>query len=156
MNTLDINGHSFSFDLPSGESLHLKDYAGKFILVINTASGCGFTKQYAKMQELHSQFADKLLVIAVPSNDFGKQEPLNDQEIKTFCQLNYNTTFPITKKQAVKGDDAHPFFKWVASVSSKPKWNFYKYLLGPDGNLIGSFSSMTTPTSKKIITLLVD
>jgi glutathione peroxidase len=144
-----INAHAFSFTAIDGQrELRLGDYAGKYILIVNTASLCGFTKQYKWLQEFYSQNQDRLVVLGVPSNDFGDQEPDDEKAIKNFCEVNFRITFPMTQKYAVTGDDAHPFYVWAAAQFSnplaKPRWNFHKYLIGPDGNLVDWFSSATT------------
>lgn len=134
--------------------INLSDYKDKVILVVNTASLCGFTKQYAELQTLYETYKDKgLVIIAVPSNDFGKQEPGSGAEIKSFCETNFNITFPITSKVDVEGKNSHPFFSLTRKefgFLSGPKWNFYKYLIGKDGKLITWFSSFTKPMSKKM------
>lgn len=153
------NAHSFSFQkIDNSGPLNLSSYKGKVIMIVNTASLCGFTKQYAELQTLYETYKDRgLVIIAVPSNDFGSQEPGDGEEIKTFCETNFNITFPLTQKVDVKGDKAHPFFIWThkeLGMLSGPKWNFYKYLIDKNGKLIGWFSSFTKPTSKKIINLI--
>ena len=122
---------------------------------MNTASLCGFTKQYAALQELWRRYErDGLVVIAVPSNDFGEQEPQADGEIRTFCQGVFGVTFPIASKQPVVGVDAHPFYQWAAGAmgpAGVPTWNFHKYLVGRDGQLARSFSTKLSPTSPEMI-----
>ena len=119
--------------------------------MVNTASRCGFTKQYADLQDLWERFQEcGLVVLGVPSNDFGSQEPGSEREIKTFCEVNFNVDFPMTSKVQVKGDDAHPFYRWAGGevgALGKPRWNFHKYLIGPDGRLVEWFSTPTKPTS---------
>lgn len=152
------NAHDFSFINQDGSTLALKDYSGKFILVVNTASQCGFTKQYKDLETLWQMFKDKnLLVIAVPSNNFGGQEPGTNEEIKEFCTSQFNITFPVVKKVDVIGDNAHPFYKWAATTTGflgSPKWNFHKFLIGPDGELVDYFVSTTSPTSTAITSKL--
>ena len=147
--------HSFSFPAIDGGDINLADFAGKTVLIVNTASACGFTGQYDGLQSLWETYRDKgLVVLAVPSNDFGAQETGTNDQIKSFCEVNFNIDFPITEKQTVKGDEAHPFFTWVVSElgkASRPRWNFYKYLIGPDGRAIEWYSSMTSPESRKLI-----
>ena len=157
-----INAHDFSFDsIIDGAQINLADFKGQTVMIVNTASLCGFTKQYDDLQKLYETYKDQnFTVIGVPSNDFGGQEPGSEEDIKEFCETNFNITFPMTAKQIVSGDNAHPFYKWAANqkqggfLSSKPRWNFHKYLIGPDGNLIGSFGSMTNPMSDKITSLI--
>lgn len=149
------NAYDFSFKSINGSSaINLSDYKGKVIMVVNTASLCGFTKQYSELQELYDKYKEQgLVVIAVPSNDFGKQEPGSSAEIQTFCETNFGITFPIAEKVTVQGKMSDPFFAWTRAelgFLSGPKWNFYKYLIGKDGTLITYFSSFTKPMSKKI------
>lgn len=144
----------YQFTTIEGEPFRLRDYRGKAILVVNTASRCGFTPQYAGLQALWEKYRDRgLIVIAVPSNDFAGQEPLDGTAIKEFCKLNYNVTFPIMDKVHVKGDDAHPFYQQVRKTfgfTGAPRWNFHKYLINADGEMVDWFSSMTSPESSKI------
>lgn len=147
--------HAFAFTSIEGEPLPLSGFEGKAVLVVNTASRCGFTKQYADLQELWERFQERgLVVLGVPSNDFGSQEPGSEQEIKTFCEVNFSVDFPMTSKVRVKGDDAHPFYLWAGDevgALGKPRWNFHKYLIAPDGRLVEWFSTPTKPTSSKIV-----
>jgi len=149
------SAHDFNFTAIEGDPLPFAQFAGKAVLVVNTASQCGFTPQYAELADLWARYRDKgLVVLAVPSNDFGGQEPGNESEIKEFCEVNYGIDFPMTDKEHVKGADAHPFYKWAASQFgplSKPRWNFHKYLVAPDGQLAGWFSTITSPTSDKVV-----
>ena len=143
------------FEDINGNNVKLSDFPGKIILIVNTASYCGFTKQYKGLQELTNKFSsDELSVIAVPSNDFGGQEPGNKEEIKDFCEGIYGVTFPIMSKQKVLGKDKHSFYNWIESnYGSKklPRWNFHKYLINRDGELLHSISSRTAPSSSKFI-----
>jgi glutathione peroxidase len=144
-----MSAHEFEFQSIDGKKLKLKDFAGKPILVVNTASECGLTPQYKGLQALYDKFRDRgLVVLGVPSNDFGAQEPGNEAEIKTFCEERYRVTFPMTAKYAVIGAGRHPFYKWVtdqAGEGAAPRWNFHKYLVGADGALAGTFPSKMTP-----------
>lgn len=141
----------FSFKSIDGSDMALSQWRGKALLVVNTASFCGFTKQYAGLQELWSKYEDKgLVVIGVPSNDFGEQEPKSEGEIKKFCEGAFGVTFPLTEKQAVLGETAHPFYKWAAAAAGPPAWNFHKYLIGRDGRLVQAFSSRMTPASEEL------
>ncbi len=146
--------HDFVFSRLTGGELPLKDFAGKAILVVNTASACGYTPQYAELEALWQANKDKgLVVLGVPCNQFGGQEPGSEAEIGAFCSKNYGVTFPMTAKADVKGKTAHPFYKWAneeAGLLGKPKWNFHKYLIGRDGAFIDWFSSQTKPTGPKI------
>lgn len=147
--------HDFSFTSIDGTALPLSDFAGKAVLVVNTASKCGFTSQYDGLQALWETYRDRgLVVLGVPSNDFGSQEPGDESQIKEFCTVNFNISFPMTAKERVVGGGAHPFYTWareqVGFVGS-PKWNFHKYLIGPDGSVVGWFSSMTGPDSSRLV-----
>jgi glutathione peroxidase len=150
----DRTAYDFSFESLAGEPMPLAQYRGKALLIVNTASKCGFTPQYKGLQVLYDKYKSRgLVVIGVPSNDFGQQEPGTAQDIKKFCELNYGVTFPMTAKQVVTGDGAHPFYKWAYEVmgfGSTPKWNFHKYLIDTNGNMVDYFSSMTAPDSEKL------
>lgn len=148
------SAHAFAFTAIEGGPLPLSDFRGKVVLVVNTASFCGFTPQYEGLQALWERYRDRgLVVLGVPSNDFGAQEPGTEKEIKTFCEVNYNIDFPMTAKVEVRGENAHPFYKWAAGrVGSAgiPKWNFHKYLIGPAGDLAAWFPTRTEPTSREV------
>ncbi|MFT6699196.1 MAG: glutathione peroxidase [Porticoccaceae bacterium] len=132
------------------------DFKGKHILFVNVASKCGFTPQYKGLEELHNMYKDNLVVIGVPCNQFGSQEPGSSSEIEEFCEVNYGVSFLITEKIEVKGDDQHPIYQWLTSKklntkkSSSVKWNFQKYLVSPEGELIDYYFSITKPLSSKI------
>lgn len=149
-----MSAHDFSFNDIDGEPLELSRFAGQPILIVNTASECGYTPQYAELEKLWSGYrARGLVVLAVPSNDFGAQEPGTEAEIKQFCQANYAVDFPLTQKQRVIGGDAHPFYQWVVDEIGEvaaPKWNFHKYLVGPDGNLAGLWPAEVSPLDPEI------
>lgn len=136
--------------------IQLSDFKGKHILFVNVASKCGFTPQYKDLEELHKTYKDKLVVIGVPCNQFGKQEPGSSDEIQEFCQVNYGVSFLITEKIDVKGTNQHPLYAWLTSrklnnkKSSSVKWNFQKYLVSPEGKLIDYYFSITKPLSSKI------
>ena len=134
--------------------INLSDFKGKIILLVNVASKCGFTKQYTGLQELYEKYKDNgFVVLGVPSNQFGGQEPGTNDEIKNFCETNFNITFPITDKVNVKGDNAHTLYKWAKKNygnSTVPKWNFHKILINKDGKVHDTFSSFTEPLSEKI------
>ena len=140
----------------SGEAIDLNDFEGKKILFVNVASECGFTPQYAELQELYDSYQDRLIIIGLPCNQFGGQEPGDAKEIESFCQQNYGVTFLMTEKIDVKGDDQHPLYAWLTEKdlngvnSSSVKWNFQKYLVDENGAYIDVFFSMTKPTSEKI------
>jgi glutathione peroxidase len=152
-----ITAYGFSFQGLKGGDIRLADYAGKPILVVNTASLCGFTPQYAGLQQLWTQFRDRgLTIIGVPSNDFGGQEPGGASEITETAQQTYHVTFPITAKTSVKGPNAHPFYKWAAAErpADLPSWNFHKYLIGRDGHIADAFSSRIEPTDTRVATAI--
>jgi glutathione peroxidase len=144
----------FSFKDVQGSAINLADYKEKVILVVNVASRCGFTNQYEGLQSLWKTYRDKgLLVVGIPSNNF-RQEPGTNQEIKVFCETNFGIDFPITEKLSVIGADAHPFFVWAKKnhgSSAIPKWNFHKIIIGKNGKVTGTFTSITKPSSKKFI-----
>ncbi|MCR9256598.1 MAG: glutathione peroxidase [Alphaproteobacteria bacterium] len=149
-------GKAFDFEFTAidGDPMPLSEFKGKAVLVVNTASLCGFTGQYAGLQELYQSRADKgLVVIGVPSNNFGNQEPGTEEEIAEFCEARYQVTFPMTEKVDVVGDNAHPFYRWISAELGErraPRWNFYKYLISPEGAVVGSWPSTTKPTAKTI------
>jgi glutathione peroxidase len=148
-----MSAYDFSFDTLQGKPYPLKELAGRPLVVVNTASKCGFTPQYKGLEALwRDHKASGLVVIGVPSNDFGAQEPGDAAEIASFCELNYGVDFPMMAKVHVKGAEAHPFFKWAAKQGgflAAPKWNFFKYLVAKDGELAEWFSSVTGPDSGK-------
>ena len=149
-----MSAHDFEFTSIDGKPMKLAAFAGKPILVVNTASKCGLTPQYAGLQALADKYKDKLVVLGVPSNDFGGQEPGTEAQIQTFCDTNYKVTFPMTAKNTVVGANAHPLYKWAvtqAGGDAAPKWNFHKYLIGADGELFGTFGSKVTPTDPALI-----
>jgi glutathione peroxidase len=149
-----VDGSAFNFEFNSidGSPMKLEQWRGKVLLVVNTASFCGYTKQYAGLQQLWSKYEKQgLVVVGVPSNDFGGQEPKAEGEIKKFCQGAFGVTFPLTEKQVVTGDTAHPFYKWAtAGTGEAPGWNFHKYLIGRDGRLIASISTRAAPDSPSV------
>lgn len=140
----------------SGAPLSLSDFKGKFILLVNVASKCGFTPQYKGLQNLYDTHKNNLIIIGVPCNQFGKQEPGNASEIESFCEINYGVTFPITEKIDVKGSQQHQLYTWLTQknkngkMNSNVKWNFQKYLISPEGELIDYYYSITSSTSSKI------
>lgn len=150
----DKIAYDFSFEALSGAPLPLAQFKGKVLLVVNTASKCGFTPQYKQLEALYLRYKDQgLVVLGVPSNDFGGQEPGTPQEIKSFCEINYGVTFPLTSKNVVSGDGAHPFYQWAKQVlgaGAAPKWNFHKYLIDRKGHLVDYFGSMTAPDAGSI------
>jgi glutathione peroxidase len=150
-----VKAYAFSFPALSGPDIRLADYAGRPLLIVNTASLCGFTPQYAGLQELWSEFHDRgLMIIGVPSNDFGGQEPGGATEIAATAQHQYGVTFPIAAKAVVKGPNAHPFYKWAAEARPRdvPRWNFHKYLIGRDGYIAEAYAETVEPTDTRIKT----
>ena len=145
----------FGFISINGAAMPLTEFKGKVLLVVNVASFCGFTQQYAGLQALYERYETRgLVVIGVPANDFGEQEPGSNAEIKTFCEGAFNVTFPLTEKVVVKGATAHPFYRWARQTlgdSAVPRWNFHKYLVGRDGRLISAFSTNVEPQAPQVI-----
>lgn len=141
--------HEFSFTSIEGQPLSMASLKGKAVLVVNTASQCGLTPQYEGLEALYEALKDRgLVVLGVPSNDFGQQEPGSEAEVQAFCQKRYGVTFPLTSKQAVIGGAAHPLYRWIVGElgeGAAPKWNFHKYLIGKDGSIKGTFGSMVAP-----------
>jgi glutathione peroxidase len=144
-----MSAFDFSFRKIDGGDLPLAQWRGKPVLVVNTASECGFTPQYADLEALWQRYRDRgFVLLGVPSNDFGAQEPGSDAAIKGFCEKNYGVDFPLAAKEKVVGKDAHPFYRWVVAElgeAGAPRWNFHKYLVGPDGKLIGAWASRVKP-----------
>ena len=149
--------YDFKINSITGEEINFNDYKNKAILLVNVASYCGFTKQYADLQKLWEVYRDKgFVVIGVPSNSFN-QEKNSEKEIKKFCEVNFNINFPMTSIYEVKGDNAHEIYKWAMNNHGKsaiPKWNFHKILIGKDGKIVDTFVSFTSPTSKKITKII--
>ncbi len=145
--------YDFKINSITGDQIDLKDFKGKPILIVNTASYCGFTKQYNDMQELWEKYRDRgLIVLGVPSNSFN-QEKSDNSAVKEFCEVNFNINFPLTEITDVKGDNAHEIYKWAKTnygKSAVPKWNFYKILINREGKIEDTYASLTSPTSKKI------
>lgn len=148
--------HSFKVEALDGSTIDFSQFAGKKILVVNTASECGFTPQYAQLEELYERYKDQLVIVGFPANNFGAQEPGSNQEISAFCQKNYGVTFPMAAKISVKGDDVAPIYKFLTQKSENGRkntsilWNFTKILLNEKGEVIDSFLSTTKPNSEKI------
>ena len=143
-----------------GNKIDLRSYKGKFILFVNVASKCGFTRQYEELQHLYENYSEKLMIIALPCNQFGSQEPGNSKEIKRFCKKNYGVTFLVSEKIDVKGKRQHPLYQWLTNKelngvkSTTVRWNFQKYIIGRNGEFIDYFYSMTRPMSNKITKLI--
>jgi glutathione peroxidase len=152
-----ITAYAFSFPALEKGDIKLADYAGQPLVVVNTASLCGFTPQYAGLQQLWTEFHDRgLMIVGVPSNDFGGQEPGSASDIAETAQHEYGVTFPIAAKTVVKGPNAHPFYKWAADLRPKdvPRWNFHKYLIGRDGNIAEVFPESVEPTDTRVKTAI--
>ncbi len=143
-----------------GKTVCLDTYRGKYLLIANTASHCGYTPQYAELQQLQDRFAGKLIVLAFPANDFGGQEPESDDEIANFCAVNFGVKFPVMMKSEVVGKGKNPVFTWLTDPAQngwnrkEPTWNFCKYLIGPDGSLMGFFESAVSPLDNEIQSLI--
>jgi glutathione peroxidase len=146
--------HAFSLTAIDGSPLPLAQFAGRPVLLVNTASRCSFTDQYEPLQALHERFGpDGLVIIGVPSNQFGRQEPGTQDDIAKFVSGEYSVSFPMAAKTLVKGDDAHPLYQWLAAEAGPlgaPRWNFHKYLIAPGGSLAEWYSSMTAPDSPRL------
>jgi glutathione peroxidase len=147
--------YDFKINSINNDIINLSDYKEKTILLVNVASNCGFTKQYSELQELYDTYKNEgFVVIGVPSNQFGAQEPDSNKKIKDFCETNFNISFPMSSKFDVKGDKAHPIFLWAKKnygKSAVPKWNFHKILINKKGKIEETYASFTKPMSKKII-----
>ena len=146
--------YDFQFKSIDGKVIKLSDFENKVIVVVNVASRCGFTSQYDDLQKLWTTYKEKgLIVLGIPTNDF-KQEPGSNSDIKDFCETNFNISFPMSEKTNVIGSNSHPFFKWAKENHGKgaiPKWNFHKIIIGKDGKIADTFSSITRPSSKRFI-----
>jgi glutathione peroxidase len=149
-----MSAYDFAFRRIDGGALPLSAWRGKPMLIVNTASECGFTPQYAELETLWQRYRDKgFALLGVPCNDFGGQEPGSEAEIKQFCEASYAVDFPLAAKETIVGPDAHPFYRWIAAELGEggtPRWNFHKYLIGPDGALAGSWPSRVAPLSAAI------
>ena len=147
--------YDFTFNDLDGSLLSLNNFKGKVIVAVNVASQCGFTKQYEDMQEIWEKYQSRgVIMLGIPSNDFGNQEPGTNNEIKNFCEAKFGITFPMTEKVIVKGINAHPFYIWAKEnhgKSSIPKWNFHKIIVDKNGKVADTFSSFIKPTSKKFL-----
>jgi glutathione peroxidase len=152
-----VTVYGFSFPALNGNDIRLADYAGRPLLIVNTASLCGYTPQYAGLQELWTEFQKQgLMIIGVPSNDFGGQEPGGAADIDQTAHQQYGVTFPITAKTIVRGPDAHPFYRWAAAERPKEllAWNFHKYLIGRDGHVADVFATAIEPTDTRVKTAI--
>lgn len=149
--------YEFKVTQLNGKPLDMAQYKGKKILIVNTASKCGYTPQYKELEALYQKYKDRMVIIGFPANDFGAQEPGSNEEIAQFCSSTYNVTFPMSQKISVKGDDMAPIYQWLTNMqynrfkNSEVKWNFQKYLINEKGELVGVFESKVTPLSKELI-----
>lgn len=149
--------HSFIVEGIAGQEIRFADFSGKKILVVNVASACGYTPQYAQLQELYTHYQDQLVVVGFPSNDFGGQEPGSNADVAAFCTARYGVTFPLTAKVHIKSDPVHPVYQWLTQQASNGKmdapvkWNFQKFLLDEAGQLIATFPSSTDPLDSAIL-----
>tara|TARA_B100001123_G_C15025597_1_gene913282 strand:- start:223 stop:774 length:552 start_codon:yes stop_codon:yes gene_type:complete len=161
-NNLNANDERLAYDFTfkdlDGSNINLSQYKGKVIIVVNVASQCGFTNQYEDMQKIWEKYQSKgIIMLGVPSNDFGNQEPGSNSEIKNFCEAKFGISFPMTEKISVKGPGAHPFYIWAREKHGKsaiPKWNFHKIIIDKNGKVADTFSSITNPTSSRFIKTL--
>lgn len=146
--------HDFAFRAIDGAPLPLSQYRGRPVLLVNTASFCGYTYQYGGLQDLWEAYRDRgLVVLGVPSNDFGNQEPGSASEIKEFCEVNFAVDFPLTEKQTVRGPGAHPLYRWIGQELGEgklPRWNFHKYLIDGEGRLVAHWPSRVKPMSAQV------
>lgn len=156
MITMAMSIYDFKVNALDGGAIDFSKYKGKKIMIVNTASECGFTPQYAELQELYKKYEGKLVIIGFPANNFGGQEPGSNIDIKAFCQKNYGVTFPMAEKVSVKGDDIHPLFKYLTAeagklgISDPIKWNFTKFLVDEKGKLVAVYESKVKPLSEDI------
>lgn len=155
--TLNTDFYNFSIEGIDGKNIDFESFKGKKVLIVNVASACGYTPQYAEMQELYEKYSDRLVVIGFPCNDFLSQEKGSNEEIAAFCSSNFGVTFPMTTKIKVKGKEQHPIYAWLTQKSlngvqdSKVKWNFHKYLINGDGSLYKDLPSSVTPLDQEIL-----
>ncbi|MFN7115512.1 MAG: glutathione peroxidase [Saprospiraceae bacterium] len=149
--------HQFKVQGIEGNEIDFAQFAGKKIIIVNVASECGYTPQYQQLQELYDEFQDKLVIVGFPSDDFGGQEPGTNEEIQAFCEIRYGVRFPLSAKITIKGTSVHPVYQWLTQKSqngvadSEVRWNFYKYLLDENGQLVKSFPSGVSPLDEQIL-----
>ncbi len=152
--------HEFSFASIDGEELPLSRFRDRAVLLVNTASECGYTPQYAALQQLWERYRDRgLVVLGVPCNDFGHQEPGDEEAIRDFCTTRYGVTFPMTARESIVEGERHPFFRWLEAEygeAAMPRWNFHKYLIGPQGELLGAWPSQVEPLSEDVVSAIED
>jgi glutathione peroxidase len=155
----NVNGTIYDFKIKSleGQEIDFAQYKGKYLLIVNTASKCGFTPQYADLEKLHEQYGDKVVVLGFPANNFLWQEPGSNEDIASFCERNYGVKFQMFEKVSVKGKEQHPLYTWLEAKSGHvPTWNFCKYLIDKEGNVVGFFPSKTKPLDKEIIDKIIN
>ena len=152
------SAYDFAFQSIDGKPMPLNGFKGRVIMVVNTASFCGFTPQYKGLEALYEKYDGQgLTIVGVPSNDFGGQEPKREGEIKAFCEGAYGLTFPLTQKYAVHGASAHPFYKWATGIlgpKAEPRWNFHKIVVGRDGRVVAAFNSGFEPANAELVGLI--
>lgn len=153
----DVKGSIYDFNLQTleGQAINFSTFRGKKLLIVNTASKCGYTSQYADLEKLHEQYGDQVTILGFPANNFLWQEPGSNQEIAAFCERNYGVRFQMFEKISVKGKDRHPLYKWLEAKSSKsPSWNFCKYIISSEGEVVGFFPSRVNPMDESILKLI--
>ena len=160
-NTTTMNIYDFSVPALEGGTIDFNDYKGKKILIVNTASECGYTPQYKQLEELNEEMGGKVIIVGFPANNFGGQEPGSNEQIAAFCEKNYGVSFPMAAKVSVKGSDQHELFKWLTTEENEDftgeiNWNFEKFLIDEDGNLIHRYRSGATPMDEAILSALED
>ena len=146
--------YGFQMKTLDGKNVNFSDYKGKKVLVVNTASECGYTPQFAELQQLHEKHGSEVVVLGFPANNFGGQEPGSNEQIASFCQKNYGVTFPMFQKISVVGDDKHPLYVWLqqhAPNKEEPSWNFNKYLIDEDGHVVAFFPSKVKPMDEQLL-----
>lgn len=162
LNNTSMENSFYGFKLKNidGKEVDFSQYKGKKVLIVNVASKCGYTPQYESLQELHENFGDKIAILAFPANNFGGQEPGSNEEIKEFCTTNYGVSFPVFEKISVKGFDKHPLYRWLSDEklngwnNQEPTWNFCKYYINEQGELMKFFPSSVNPLDEEIISLV--
>jgi glutathione peroxidase len=160
LSTMQKDFYNYTFESIESETIRMADFKGKKILIVNVASECGYTKQYKQLQELHEHFADQLVIIGFPCNDFGSQESGSNEEIASFCSSKFGVTFTMAAKIKIKGDDKHPIYQWLTKkdlngkMDESVRWNFHKFLISEDGQLLDAFPSSVSPLDDKILAYL--
>lgn len=158
--TMESTFYNFKMKDINGKEVDFSEFKGKKLLIVNVASKCGYTKQYAQLQELYAEHGDKIMILGFPANNFGGQEPGSNEEIKEFCSTEFGVTFPMFEKISVKGFDKHPLYRWLSDASQngwnneEPSWNFCKYFINEKGELVKFFPSSVTPLDEAILKLI--